>query len=148
MTKALVSEFPRLTPIAQVHLLTALASRGDASARPVVSAALKSTEPAVRAGALSALGKLGDESSVKVLAEAAAAGKEPELSAARRSLYSLRGANIDSAITGAIGSSTGKVKSELIIAAGERAITSAAERSNRQPRVMPIRKFAARRCAL
>jgi HEAT repeat protein len=126
VTKALANEFPRLTPVAQVHLLTALASRGDASARPVVSAALKSPEPAVRAGALAALGKLGDESSVKILAEAAAAAKEPELSAARRALYTLRGANIDSAIAGAIGSSAGKIKSELIIATGERAISGAA----------------------
>jgi HEAT repeat protein len=126
VTKALVSEFPTLTPVGQVHALTALASRGDASARPVVAAALKSTESAIRAAALSALGQLGDELSVKMLAEAAATGKEPELSAARRSLYSLRGANIDSAITGAIGSATGKVKSELIVAAGERAVTGAA----------------------
>jgi HEAT repeat protein len=126
VTKALVPEFGRLTPVGQVHLLTALASRGDASVRPVVSSALKSSEPAVRAAALSALGQVGDESSVKVLAEAAAAGKEPEQTAARRALYSLRGANIDSAVVAAIGSSTGKTKSELIVASGERAIGSAA----------------------
>jgi HEAT repeat protein len=63
---------------------------------------------------------------VKVLAEGAATGKEPELSAARRSLYSLPGANIDSAIIASIGSATGKVKSELILASGERAISGAA----------------------
>jgi HEAT repeat protein len=125
-TTAMLPEFVRLTPVAQVHLLTALAFRRDTTAQPVVTGALKSTEPAVRAAALSALGQLGNESSVKVLAEAAASGKEPELSAARHALYTLRGPNIDATIVAAIGSSTGKTKSELIIATGERAITSAA----------------------
>ncbi len=62
-----------------------------------------------------------------VLAEAAAAGQGLEQNAARQSLYGLRGRGIDPAIVAAIGSSSGKVKAELITAAGDRGIASAAD---------------------
>ncbi len=127
ITRALVTELPRVPAFAQVHVLTALAYRGDVAARPAVLSALKNDVPEVRAAALAGLGKLGDESSVMVLADAAAAGKEPEQSAARRSLAELRGSGIDRAIVSAMGSASGKVKTELIIAAGERASSSAAD---------------------
>jgi HEAT repeat protein len=127
ITKALMAEAPKVPPFAQVHLLTALAYRGDVSARPAILAALKSNVPEVRAASLAGLGKLGDESSVMALAEAAAAGKEPEQSAARRSYSELRGSGIDRTITAAIGSSSGKVRAELILAAGERVSSSAAD---------------------
>jgi HEAT repeat protein len=127
VTKALLAEYPKLSPVSQVHVLTALASRGDAAGKPVVLTALKSHEKAVRAAALAALGSLGDASNVVTLAETAAAGEEPETSAARRSLYSLRGKTIDSAIVSALSSTSGKVKAELIMAAGERVATSASD---------------------
>jgi HEAT repeat protein len=125
--KALVAEYPKLTPVSQVHVLTALASRADASGKPTVLAALKSSERAVRAAALAAVGSLGDEANVKMLAEVAAAAEEPEASAARRSLCTLRGPSIDPAIIAALSSTNGKVKAELIMAAGERAAVSAAD---------------------
>ena len=127
ITRALVAEMPKVPPLAQVHLLTALAWRGDVAARPAVLAALRSDVPEVRAAALAGLGKLGDESSVMVLAEAAAAGKDPEQSAARRSLAELRGSGIDHALVMALGSASGNVKAELIAAAGERASGTAAD---------------------
>jgi HEAT repeat protein len=125
VTKAMVAEYPKAHPGTQVQLLTAVASRGDASARPVVLAGLKSAEPAVRAASLSALGKLGDESNIKLLAETAASTEGPEQSAARESLYTIRGAGIDAAIVSALESASGKLKSELILAAGARAATAA-----------------------
>ena len=127
VSKALVGEYPKLTPVSQVHVLTALASRADPSGRPTVLAALKSSERAVRAAALAALGSLGDASNVKTLAEAAATAEEPEVSAARRSLYTLRGTAIDPAIIADMNSTTGKVKAELIMATGERAAVSASD---------------------
>jgi HEAT repeat protein len=78
------------------------------------------------------MGKLGDASSVKVLAEAAAAGEGLEQSAARRSLYTLRGAGIDQEITAELGSASGKVKLELITAVGERVAVSAADALTRE----------------
>jgi HEAT repeat protein len=133
ITKVLLTEFPKVAPLAQVHLLTAMAERGDTSARPTVMAALKGSEREVRAAALAALGRLGDESTVKILAEAAA-GTGPEQEAARRSLYTLRGTAIDRAIVAAIPSSAGRVKSELIMATGERVAVSAADALTRAAR--------------
>jgi hypothetical protein len=62
-----------------------------------------------------------------LLAEVAANAEEPELSAARQSLYTLRGSGIDAAIIAAMGTAGGKVKTELIVAAGERAAGSASD---------------------
>jgi len=132
ITRVLVSEFPKVPASGQAHLLTALANRGDASARPAMLAAVKSSTPTVRAAALAGLGKLGDESSVKVLAEAAAAGQGLEQSAARRSLYTLRGRGIDQEIIAELGSASGKVKLELIAAVGERVAVSAADALTRE----------------
>ncbi|MCC6862922.1 MAG: HEAT repeat domain-containing protein [Bryobacterales bacterium] len=126
ITRVLIAQFPKLPPPGQVRLLTALAERADPAAKPTVLAALKGGAPGVRAAALAALGKLGDESAVTVLAETAASGQGAEQAAARRSLYSLRGAGIDDAIIRAMGPATGKVKTELITAAGERGSTAAA----------------------
>jgi type 1 glutamine amidotransferase/HEAT repeat protein/sugar phosphate isomerase/epimerase len=127
ITNAMAGKYPKLPPSGQVQLLTALAAREDTAAKPTILAALKSTSPAVRAAALAGLGRLGDESSVPVLAEAAASGQALEQAAARRSLYSLRGPGIDKALIAAMGSSAGKVKTELITAAGERGAAGAAD---------------------
>jgi len=127
ISKELIGEYPKLTAVSQVHVLTAMALRADASAKPTVLAAIKSSERAVRTAALAAVGSLGDASNVRMLAEAAAAGEEPEASAARRSLYTLRGPEIDPAIIAALSSTNGKVKAELIMAAGERAAVSTAD---------------------
>ena len=127
VTRAMLTEFAKLSPVGQVHLLTALSVRGDVAAKPTVLSAMKSNQPSVRAAALSALGRLGNGSDVKMLAESAAGAEEPEQSAARNSLYTLRGAGVDAAIVGGIGSSTGKVKAELIRATGERAAASASD---------------------
>ena len=54
-------------------------------------------------------------------------GASEERELARESLYQLRGADVDSAITAAIPAAEPKVKVELIQAVGERNITSAAE---------------------
>ncbi|MCP5115790.1 MAG: HEAT repeat domain-containing protein, partial [bacterium] len=134
VTKVMVKAFPKLPPLGQVQLLTAMAHRGDTAAKPTIQAALMSEASAARAAALAGLGKLGDESSVTILAKAAASGQGKEQNAARRSLYSLRGPGIDRALISAMGSSSGKVKVELIMAAGERAATSAADALTRAAR--------------
>lgn len=132
ITKVMVAEFPKVPAFGQAHLLTAMAQRGDIVARPTLLAAVESSTPAVRAAALAAIGKLGDESSVKVLAEAAAAGEGLEQSAARRSLYTLRGPAVDREIVAELGSAGGKVKLELITAVGERVAVSAADALTRE----------------
>jgi HEAT repeat protein len=126
-TKTMVAAYPNLPPVGQVHVLTSVGFRGDAAGKAIATSAATASDRAIRAAGLAALGRLGDASSVKTLAEAAAAGQEPEASAARQSLVLLKGASADAAIVSALGTSTGKAKSELILAVGERASASAAD---------------------
>jgi HEAT repeat protein len=118
ITAGLVQQFSKLKQASQIVMLAALADRGDVSAMPVFVASLRN--PGLRAAALSGLAKIGDASSVSLLAEAAANGEGAEREAARASLYALRGPVIDKAIVAGLASSTGKTKVELIMAAGER----------------------------
>ena len=98
VTKALAAELPNLSPKSQVQLLSALGDRGDAVARPAVVASAKSQDQSVRIAALRALGQLGDETTVTLLAHSAAGSKGAEQKAARDSLYRLRGEKVDQVI--------------------------------------------------
>ena len=124
VTEALAKELPNLSARSQVQLLSALGDRGDAVARPAVVAAVKSKDESVRIAALRALGQLGDDSSVELLAQAAAGAKGAEQKAARDSLYRLRGPNVDKVILAAIPKSEAETKVELISSVGQRNITA------------------------
>jgi HEAT repeat protein len=124
VTKALAKELPNLSAKSQVQLLSALGDRGDAAARPAVVAAVKSEDESVRVAALRALGQLGDDSSVELLAQSAAGAKGAEQKAARDSLYRLRGPNVDKVILAAIPKSEARTKVELISSVGQRNITA------------------------
>lgn len=122
VTAIFIKRYPGLPPAAQIRVLTALGERNDGSAAlPVVTGALKSSVPEVRAAAIAALGKVGDGTSVPLLADLAAATQGDEQAAARESLALVHGPGVDTAIASAIASSSGKMQLELIRAAGERA---------------------------
>jgi len=124
VTKALVKELPNLSAASQVQLLSALSDRGDAAALPAVITAVKAENESVRIAALKAVGQLGDESSVDLLARTAAEIRGAEQKAARESLYRLRGAKVDEAILAGITKAESKTKVELIKSAGERNISA------------------------
>ena len=124
VTEALAKELPNLSARSQVQLLSALGDRSDVAARPAVVAAVKSEDESVRIAALRALGQLGDDSSVELLAQAAAGAKGAEQKAARDSLYRLRGQNVDKVILAAIPNSEAGIKVELISSVGQRNITA------------------------
>ncbi len=124
VTKALVKELPNLSAASQVQLLSALSDRGDAAALPAVITALKAEDESVRIAALKAVGQLGDESSVDLLARTAAATRGAEQKAARESLYRLRGPKVDEAILAGITKAEPKTKVELIKSVGERNISA------------------------
>jgi HEAT repeat protein len=136
--------------LGKVRVLAAMADRGDPSALPLVKNAARDTAQPVRAAALLALGKIGDASVVMLLAETAAndASQVPDVdagrtggfpdernlqsaagltdgAAARDSLYSLRGAEIDRAILAGIAAAPPRVKAELIAATADRGLRSA-----------------------
>jgi HEAT repeat protein len=120
VTKAVVAEMPNLTVTGKVQLLSALAGRGDRSALPAVIDAAKSHEADVRAAALTALGALGDASTVDLLAKTAATATAAEREAARGSLYQLSAPDVDQKILAGIPQADSKVKVELIRSIGER----------------------------
>ncbi len=94
ITKFFIENFAKAPADVQVRIITALGNRADESARPLVTNAVKSSEPAVRKAALVALGKIGDGSSVLVLAEAAGG----DATVARESLNTARGSGVEKAI--------------------------------------------------
>jgi HEAT repeat protein len=124
VTEALAKELPNLSAKSQVQLLSAFGDRGDVTARPAVVVAVKAEDQSVRIAALRALGQLGDDSSVELLAQAAAGAKGAEQKAARDSLYRLRGTNVDKVILAAIPKAEAKTKVELISSVGQRNITA------------------------
>ncbi|MEA3224371.1 MAG: HEAT repeat domain-containing protein [Planctomycetota bacterium] len=124
VTKALAAELPGLSPTSQVQLLSALGDRGDAAARPAVVTAAKSEDQSVRIAAFRALGQLGDDTSVVLLAQAAAGAKGAEQKAARDSLYRLRGPKVDQVILDEIPKAEAGAKVELISSMGERNISA------------------------
>lgn len=151
-TAALVQALPKLGALGRMRLVAALADRGDRAALPAVVQALRDEAVPVRIAALEAMEKLGDESAVMLLAQSAARtgseggtvpgapptgglpnerGMRPvlatETSAARTSLYRMRGAGVDKAILEKLPGAEPGVKVELILAAAERAIPGAAD---------------------
>jgi HEAT repeat protein len=146
VTKALAEELPNLSAKSQVQLLSALGDRGDTAAHPAVVAAVKSEDQSVRIAALRALGQLGDDSDVELLAQAAAGSTGAEQKAARDSLYRLRGQNVDNIILTSIPKADAKTKVELISSVGQRNITvgvpmllDTAKDSDRKVRIESLR---------
>ena len=146
VTEALAKELPNLSAKSQVQLISALGDRGDVAARPAVVAAVKSEDQSVRIAALRAIGQLGDDSSVELLAKAAAGANGAEQKAARDSLYRLRGLNVDKVILAAIPKAEAKTKVELISSVGQRNITAGvttllqtAKGSDRKVRIESLR---------
>jgi HEAT repeat protein len=150
VTKALAKELPNLSVTSQVQLLYALGNRGDDAALPAVTIAMKAQDESIRIAALKALGQLGNESNVSLLAETAATTKGQEQKAARQSLYRLRGAKVDETILAGISKAEAKTKVELITSIGQRNITqgvnvllNAANDSDRKVRIESIKALKA-----
>lgn len=113
-TKRFAALLPDLSPDAQVDLLDALGDRGDLAARPAVLEMLDSQEKAVRAAALRALGGLGDESDVPLLAKNAATGSDLEKNAARQTLSRLRSPGVNEAIVSTMAEAEPEVRVVLL----------------------------------
>lgn len=122
----LMAEMPKLSEAAQVRILGLLSERGDSSALPAFTAALKESSKPVRLAALEGIGPVGNSSTIGLLTAVAAGDDPAEQAAARASLARIRGKDVDQAISDGIAGAPTKVKRELIRAAGERGTTAAA----------------------
>jgi HEAT repeat protein len=125
-TAALVAKMD--TPRAETKLavLQALARRAAKSTMPVFMAAAQDADEAVRVAAIAGLGTVGNAGAAPLLLKAAAtSGKAQE--AARQSLQALPGADVDSAILGAIGERDAKIRVETIRALAARHVVAATQ---------------------
>jgi HEAT repeat protein len=125
-SRQLVAEMPKLSDAGQVRILGVLAERRDVSALPAFTAALQGTNKTVRMAAIEGVWRVGNASTVLLLAGIAAGGDQAEQAAARNSLARMPGREVDQAIAGGIESAEPKLRLELIRAAGERGTAAAA----------------------
>lgn len=94
-TQAFAAQLPKLDAGGQVALLSSLADRGDAAARPAVLELVSSKDGNVRAAAITALGRLGSAEDIPLLIKAL---ETPDQGVARQSLVQLSGDNINKAL--------------------------------------------------
>ncbi len=91
-TRKFAAALPKLTPAAQVALLSALADRKDPAARPAVLDILaKSSDEALQVAAVEALGSLGGPADVTTLVKLLAEKSKPQSTAAKSALTRLPG---------------------------------------------------------
>lgn len=127
ITQALAENLAKVSVTTQAQLLGILAERGDKTALKTVIKATENNNEIVRVSALEALGALGGSKEVSLLAETAAKTTGLEQKTAGKSLYSLKGNNIDSTIIALIQTSDPGTKVELIKSTSRRTITGAAD---------------------
>jgi HEAT repeat protein len=117
---------PSLPEESQVKLLAVLGGYPDEASLAAVIQATASSSAAVRIAALKAMSEAGKASNVPFLADRAASARGEEQSAARNALALLKGRPGDEAIIRALGETApDNVKSELILAVGERRMFAA-----------------------
>jgi HEAT repeat protein len=122
----LIAEMPKLSEAAQVRILGLLAERGDGTALPAFTTALKGSSKPVRMAALRGIGLVGNASAVPVLAAIAAGDDTAEQAAARAALGRIPGKEADQAVADGIASAAPRVRLALIRAAGDRGAPAAA----------------------
>ncbi len=125
VTGVLAAALEKLAPAQQIQALSALGHRDDSSAKDSVIKLIQSKDETVQIAAIKTLGMLGDASCVDMLAEIAASSSGDKKDAARESLCSIRGKDIDAAIIEKVSKADPKIKSELILALGSRGAKSA-----------------------
>jgi HEAT repeat protein len=103
-----------------------LATRGDPSAVPAVTAALKSGEKVVRLAAIDALSLLGDGSAVPVLAAHAAARSDDERDRARSALDRIKGDSINPALVKLLEHPEANLRAEALRSLAARSATDSA----------------------
>ncbi len=114
-TKLFADQLKSLDAAGQTALLSALADRGDGTARTaVLELVATSKEEQVRADAISAIGSLGEVADLPLLIKTMSTASGSEQAAARRSLVQLRGDAINKSLVSEMKSAAPNVKASLI----------------------------------
>ena len=117
VTQAMIVRLAKSSGRGRVLLLGALAQRGDESAADEVAILLNDRDADVKSAAIAAIGKLGGATHIAALAKIAAIDNNP---AARASLASLPGKNVNAALIAGISKGEPAVRAEIIAAAAAR----------------------------
>lgn len=123
-TKAFAGKLAGLSPDMQIAMSLTLMDRGDRAALPAVTALVASENEPVRVAVITALAKLGNESSLDALLKAAATGGDTA-TAATESLKNISGKGIDAALVKRIAGADVKAKTLLIQTLGARRAVAA-----------------------
>ena len=114
-TQTFAAQLTKLDAAGQVALLSALADRGDATARqPILELCASSSDEQVRAAAIAALGSLGTPADLPLLIKSLSATSSVEQAAARRSLVLISGTTIAKTLATELKSAPPAVKASLI----------------------------------
>ena len=111
---------PKTPPLVQVPLIEGLKQRGDVIAAAKIAMVARGGHPVVIPTALAALGELGDDSVVPLLAVGAAFGTDEEKVSARQALTQLHRGEPTKAILAQFAKSTPEINAELARALGQR----------------------------
>jgi HEAT repeat protein len=116
------AELPRLPAQEQVWMIESLAVRGDPAARAAIAKSLRAPDADVRRAASASLSRVGDVSSVPLLARALADANDPdERRAIESALIALAGGvPVDRAILGELHQSTSQARVCLIVVLARR----------------------------
>ena len=124
VTEVLAAQVRTAKPERKAALLQALAQRGDRQTVSVFLAAAEDSDENVRMAAIHGLGTLGNSAALPVLLKAAAPnGKLQE--AARQSLQSIPGTDIDKTLVQALSAQDPKIRVEVIRALAARHVVAA-----------------------
>jgi type 1 glutamine amidotransferase len=125
--KPIISMFDDIAPQQQIQVLSAMADRSETAVRVKALEAVESDDQSLRIAAYQALAKIGDTSTVLILAKAAASTTGHERNSARQSLYDMKAKKTDKEIIKQLSKAEPKIKAELIRSVAQRKIENSTE---------------------
>ncbi len=127
LDKALASVLDEAAPQRAAFVIVAMADRQETVVLPAVIRAVGKGPKPVRLAALAALGRVGDESCVSTLLQAAIEPDADVTAAAKESLAALKGKKVDAQIAALLPDAEGKSRRLLVELVGRRRIPAADE---------------------